>query len=228
MLYRSSIALALVGTIATTTFADGDDVGVLNVGGQIATVIAEGEPPSQTFGTQRTRVFAADMFFVPSENVVIADEPGFASADWVGGNLGFSFTRQLQEWNGSSFVPSSETISFGSFDLTVPFTATTPASDITTPGHTLNFPAGGLDFHYDARLDGATDTTKFGVYAVFLTLSNPGGSLADSDEIAIIFNHGESETVHDAAIDYAAATIPAPGALGVLAMGGLLAARRRR
>jgi hypothetical protein len=228
---RSSIVLSLAATIiAAPVFAHEGDVGIRINAGKLETVLASGEPPTQTFGTEIERVFAVELAWNPVTSEVIIDEPGFASdaAGLLNQTLGFNFRAALRKWNGSGFDATAQTMSAGGGDLGLPFLAT-PASDVLTPGHAIVVPQIPLDFHFDWRLDGATETTGMGVYLVEVELTNPGGSLMTSDPIWFVFNWNEDELVHEEAIEYVVTNlVPAPGAALAFGIVALVGRRRRR
>lgn len=205
------------------------DIGIRVSSGRLETVLASGEPPAQSFGTEVERVFAVEWAFNALTNDVRIDEPGLASADaaLLGQSLGFNIRAAMRRWDGSGFVPTAFTAGVGGGDLDLDF-IDTPATDATVTGHSIIVPQIPFDFHYDWRLNNATETTGMGIYLVEVELTNPGGTLLTSDPIWLVFNYGLSEEDHEAAIEHVVENlVPTPGtlALGVL---GLFAARRRR
>lgn len=225
----ASAVTTMVLATSTATAHEGD-VGIRLTGGRFETVLASGEPPTQTFGTEIERVFAAELDFNMTTNTVVIDEPGLASeaTGLAGQNLGFNIRAALRRWSGTGFDSTTSTMSVGGGDLGLGFIAT-PATDTLTPGHTVTVAATPFDFHYDWRLDGATATTGNGIYLVELELTNPGGSLLTSDPFWVVFNYGEDETEHEAAIDWTVENlVPVPSAGGVMLLAGLTGAVRRR
>lgn len=232
MLSNRHMILALAASAAgcSFAFAHEGDVGIRINAGELETVLTSGEPPTQTFGAVIERVFAAELAWNPVTSEVIIDEPGFASdaAGLLNQTLGFNFRAALRKWNGSGFDPTPQTMSAGGGDLGLPFLAT-PASDVLTPGHSVVVPQIPLDFHFDWRLDGATESTGFGVYLVEIELTNPGGSLLASEPIWFVYNWNQDELVHEEAIEYVIThLIPAPGAAVAFGIVGLVGRRRRR
>ena len=227
---RSTLAFALLTVLASPALAHEGDIGIRINAGKLETVLASGEPPTQTFGTEIGRVFAAELAWNAITSEVIIDEPGFASnaAGLLNQNLGFNFRAALRKWNGSGFDAAAQTMSAGGGDLGLSFLPP-PATDVLTPGHAITVPQIPLDFHFDWRLDGASETTGFGVYLVEVELTNPGGSLLTRDSIWFVYNWNEDELVHEEAIEYVVTNlVPTPGAglaLGALA---LIGRRRRR
>lgn len=223
-----SPAFAAVAFLPTIVLAHDGDIGIRVVGGQFETILASGEPPTQTFGAEIERVFAAELEWNAVTGDVRIDEPGIASEDSAlsGRNLGFNVRAALRQWNGSGFSSTPLTMSVGSDDLALPFIAT-PPSNVVIAGHTITVPSLPLDFHYDWRLDGASQSLGTGVYLVELELTNPGGTLAASDPFWVVFNWGQDETEHEAAIDWTVQNlVPSPSAALVFALFPL--ARRRR
>jgi len=227
---KVSLMGLLAGIAGPSALAHDGDVGIRISGGRLETVLAAGEPPTQVFGTEIERVFAAEWEFNALTSDVRIDEPGLASEAVAldQQSLGFNFRKALRRWNGSDFVATAFTASVGGSDLGLPF-ITTPASDVLVAGHTITVPQIPLDFHFDWRLDGATAGSGMGIYLVELELTNPGGSLGTSDALWAVYNYGESEEDHEAAIEFAVENyVPTPGGAAVLGLMGLAAVRRRR
>jgi hypothetical protein len=84
--------------------------------------------------------------------------------------------------------------------------------------------AGGFDDHPTFIL---SDPGATGVYLLSLRLWTDAPGVGVSKDFHIVFNNGADEAVHDAAIDYWASQVPAPG-FGVLATLSLVCAARRR
>ena len=170
------------------------------------------------------RVFGAEM---GEEFPNFADEPGFDSERslFPSGvtSLKFNVIGALQEWDGSSFVSTSSTIDI---DYLANTTVSTPAgaSDIVT-GFTADFlPDGTFHTHFDYTLNNPSS----GIFMLALSMYAPGSGLAPSHPFYYVFNNGLDEEAHEAAIEHAEATVPAPGAGAILAMTGALAASRRK
>lgn len=227
------LVVMVAGVSGSAAWAHEGDIGIRIAGGRLETVLAGGEPPMQTFGTEIERVFAAELAWNPVTSEVVIDEPGLASIDTglVGQALGFNLRAALRQWNGSSFVATSRTMSVGGGDLGLS-NITTPASDVLTAGHAIVVPRVPLDFHFDWRLDGATETVGQGVYLVEIELTNPGGAIGRSDPLWIVYNWGESELVHEEAIEYAVSNVVPTPSVGVVMMmmaaGGVMGIGRRR
>ena len=134
---------ALVGavgllTLTASVLAHDGDVGIRVNNGRLETVLATGEPPSQSFGTEVERVFAVEWAFNALTNDVRIDEPGLASADpaLLGRTLGVNIRAALRRWGGPGVVPPATTsISSGTVVSTrtkVP-SSSTPSSTVSLP-----------------------------------------------------------------------------------------------
>ncbi len=158
-----------------------------------------------------------------------ADEPGFYSETLPPGlNLSFNIVDSLRVWNGTDFNTTA------SVDMTLWEAFGVPGSDFaTTPvspgGSTTGFDfatadgTGFIDDHPEFVLNApATD----GVYLLTMQLTSPG--YADSLPFFIVFNQNRPESEHEAAADYAASLVPAPGAVALFGLVGAGAIRRRR
>ncbi len=156
-----------------------------------------------------------------------ADEPGFQAPDGSflpSSKIGFNILRALRSWNGSDFGAVSAatiTMSFG------PLTATTPGTDILTPGFDLTIDdQGGLHDHPDYTLN---SPAGMGIYLLELEFTTDLAGVGTSAPFWIVFNNGMDEAEHDAAIEWVEENlVPAPGAACLLAFGALTTLRRRR
>lgn len=216
--------IAALGTASLALAHDGD-IGIRTGPSGLETVLVNGEPPAQVFGTEIERVFGIEFAFNPTTNDVRIDEPGFASNDpnVLGQTLTFRIRSAARAWNGSTFVPTTTTLSTGLPDLGIPFVPT-PATDSIVP--VSNWIATD-DFHFDWKLDGATSSTGNGIFLVEIDVTSP--TLGSTPPFWLVFNYGLTETEHDAAIDWTVDNlVPAPATAGLLIGVGSLAARRRR
>ncbi len=225
MLKSGMTGAAAIALTAGMAIADGGDYGLLVQGGQVVTGI--GDHTGQVITDIGERVFAADL----ADNGTFweAEEPGiFIEEASLPDNtqVGFVIEAALLYWDGTgpvNFSLSSDamTLEFG------PNSVTTPAVDSDVLGFDINFDAdavGGFDEHYDFLLDNSAPT---GIYLLQKRFTLSG--FADSESTWTVFNAGLDEATHDAAIDWVEANlVPAPGAMGLLAIGGLAATRRRR
>ncbi len=204
--------------------ADGDDIQVALVQGELRTGVVVGEPPNQNFGDVEQRVFGADLEFNAITNDVRIDEPGYASRDplLLGQSIQFNIRKALRSWNGSSFVTTSTTMGTGLPDLGQPF-INTPATDTPVAGYSWLL---SDDFHFDWLLNGATSSTGQGIYLAELELV--AGSLT-SRPFWIAFNYGLTEAEHDAAKDWVQENlVPTPGGAALLGFALAAGLRRRR
>ena len=226
MMIRTALAGTLALSFASVAVAgEGGDVLILPdaSSGQVRTGAFDDVTESVLSTNQR--VFFADFGVADPLQPNFADEPGFRGlpSDFAdGSSWSFTLTGPVGLWNGADFStasPYTMTLGFGPASVT---TSTGPVAGFSVPvSGSL-----GFDDHLDVFLDAPTDGTADGIYLLRMTLSVPGFS--DSDEIWWVMNRGLSELEHDAAIDYARATIPAPSGLVALLGAGLLGARRQR
>lgn len=225
---RTLAAASVLGIAPSLALAHDGDIGIRAVGGRIDTVLVSGEPPSQVFGTDTERVFAVELEWNTLESAVLAEEPGYASNDAsvIGHTIRPDILKSLRRWNGSEFITTSTTMKTGKLPG-FPF-VTTPATDVVTPTNPFMVTD---DFHFDWVLNGATETTGFGIFLVEMNLVDTSANpLLPSLPYWIVFNYGEEETDHEAAIEYVQNNlVPAPSAAALLAgLGGCAARRRRR
>jgi hypothetical protein len=163
------------------------------------------------------RVFEAE-FGIDPAFPFSTDEPGIGS-DLVGTTLTMNLRTGLGRWNGSGFdaSPSWLFASYGGQDAT------------TTAGGSFSFlVTAGLDLHPEYTLVGAGGADPAnGIYLASFTVSASG--LATSEVFYAVFNLGMAEADHAAAAEWVEMNlVPAPGALAMLGIAGLLARRRRR
>ncbi|MEQ8769274.1 MAG: hypothetical protein RIB60_02070 [Phycisphaerales bacterium] len=225
MLKTGMTGIAAVAVTAGAAIAGGGDYGLLVQGGQVVTGI--GDHTDQVITEIGERVFAADL--ADNGTFWAAEEPGiFIQEGSLPDNtqVGFVIEAALLSWDGVgpvnfSLSPDAMTLEFG------PNSVTTPAVDGDVTGFTINYDAdtvGGFDEHYDFLLD---NTAATGIYVIQKRFTLSG--FADSESTWTVFNAGLDEATHDAAIEWVEANlVPAPGAMGLLALGGLAATRRRR
>lgn len=214
-------AAAMIAVCAGGSVALGDgDIWLYNQNGALSTGIIEEFP-----GLERTagvRVFHADLG-VDVDNAI--DEPGLRVLEDgldPAGVLGFRINRALRQWNGSDFSAVS------AFTMTLGFeslSATTPLTDVATAGFTVNLDADGdLHDHYDFVLNAGTRVPGIWLLDVSFTFTG----LGDSEPVWVLFSQDVSAAEVELAEEWAAANIPAPGAVALLGLAGLVAGRRRR
>lgn len=160
--------------------------------------ITEGTPgePVATIA----RVFGADLGEDP-EFPFSAPEPGFQSLpDGATANASFSFAipGPLLAWNGLAFERSDHT-------MTLDFG---PASVTSTAGSVDGFtfttqPSGLMHIHFDFTLNGPLGDPTPGVYALPMVFEGVTPLYAPTPTAWIVFNLGQDETAHDAAIGHA-------------------------
>jgi hypothetical protein len=211
---------------------------VAALAGSASAIIPEGDvTPYIEGGVLKTGLVSEDgLDFTPNVRVFFAElgedvpnftgEPGWQAEDGTfapDGIFQFQITRALRKWNGSDFstVEGAMRLSFG------PLTPVeSPFADVPVQGFDLPIDEeGGVHDHPDYEL---LAPAADGVYLLELTFAVPGQNLGPTAPIWILFGQNASEEVAEAAFEYASATVPAPGALGVLAAAGLIARRRRR
>jgi hypothetical protein len=218
-------AIIVSSACASLALADGGDYGLAIVDG--VTSVGIGDHDAGTISDFGERVFGADMFI--SGPNWFADEPGiFIAQGSLPDNtqVGFTLTQSLMYWDGTgavSFAQSTNamTLGFG------PVSVSTALDGSPVAGFSLNYDAdqiGGFDEHFDYTLDGSAAA---GIYLLANSFSLTGA--ADSEVIYTVFNAGLDEGTHDVAIEYVETVlVPAPGAMGVLALAGLGVVSRRR
>ncbi len=202
---RNSITIIAATTLAFTHCAlAGDphsDV-ILTVEDNAITI--NSETPE---GTTPTRVFGSDL--VNIAGFWTTDEPGFDNLPGTfptGTDIGFVIEDTVRKWDGQGFDDTATE------QMSLEFSVLGPVFSPTTPGtEAVGFnipvqPDGGWHKHYDFFLESPASA---GVYLLTLRLTH-SGSIEDSLPLFLVFNRSESETVHDAAIDYVISAIAPP------------------
>jgi len=174
--------------------------------------------------TPAVRVFEAEM---GEDFPNFAEEPGFDSeiSLFPGGvtSLGFRVIGALQEWDGSTFVPTSSTIDIGF--LGNPIVSTPAGANDIVNGFTTNFLGDDtFHLHYDYTLQNPSS----GIFLLSLSMYAPGSGLEPTVPFFYIFNNGMTEEETEVAVGYAETFLPSPGAGALLALTGLAALRRKR
>jgi len=204
------------------------DIWLRPADGRIVTgSITEGTPGSPI--NEVERVFGAELG-EDAQFPFSAFEPGIQA---LGGSLtagmtwSFNIVSPLGQWNGNGFNVPDETmqLDFG------PASATTGAGYV--PGFSFTgFPDGLLHDHFDfTLLPGGVGDPDAGIYLLALQFAgvNSATSYAASDPVYLVFNLGQSEEDHDAAIEWVQGNIvPAPGTFLLLTLGILSTGRQRR
>jgi len=158
------------------------------------------------------------------------DDPGFEGDAGVfapGTTIGFNIMAPLAMWNGDGFDdlnPADQetlTVSFG------------PESRTTGTGFIGGFDfvqdaSPGFDTHLDFLLNGAGGFDPAdGIYLLAMQLTS--NNYDASETLWIVFDNNMGDEKLDTAVAWVETNLlPAPGALALLALGGLARARRRR
>jgi hypothetical protein len=211
----ASTTLALASPALAADKEPHTDIWVTASGGTLVTggwdhLTGEVVNPSQ-------RVFEAE-FGIDPAFPFSTDEPGIGS-DLAGTTLSMNLLSGLARWNGAGFdaSPSWLLASYGGQDAT------------TVAGGSFSFlVTAGLDLHPEYTLVGAGGADPAsGIYLASFTVSASG--LATSDVYYAVFNLGMAEADHAAAAGWVEMNlVPAPGAVAMLGIAGLVARRRRR
>lgn len=229
----SALGAFLVGAASSAAHAAVEsDAGVIISAGQLVTVAVSeaGDPLGPA------RVFASD--FGTLAGFVFTDEPGnqVAPGTLTGATrYTISIRAALRRWNGSDFSQIAHE-RFNAQDDGGTFSVFSPPTD---PGALAPLPAYDLPVRPDGGLHAHTSNYLFaadlvspgstGIYLLELQQSTDLPGVAPSLPYYIVYNFGESEAAHQAALDFAEnVLVPVPGA-GVLLLGlGLVSTRRRR
>jgi hypothetical protein len=221
---RACLTTATLAVVAGTALADDAhfDVWIYADGGRLMTgAIPEGG--SLADAVQNVRVFGADL---GEDAPNFAAEPGFDALDGSftpGTTISFNIRGPVREWNGSDFF----TVSGSTISLDYgPASATTPLTDIVTPGFGWTVDDnGGMHEHPSYTLNDPSD----GIFLLSLEFASTQAGLASSQPFWIVFNNNLDEASHDAAIGWVEENlVPAPGAAALFAIAVGFASRRRR
>ncbi len=215
---RTTITTIAAFAIAGVATAHEGDVGLKIIDGSIVTGIVDDGPGGEIV-LPGERVFAGEMFEFGGQ--IYADGPGlFAEVgQFPDSDLIFDFASPVQRWNGSGFESTTQTftLEYG------PMSATSPAAG-SGAGFGIGVGPAGFDEHYDFYLNDA----ETGVYLLALDFSSSDAGIGAALTTYLVFNNGEDESVHDAAIEYVEdVIIPAPASLAVLGLGAFAMRRRR-
>ena len=185
-------------------------------GGQLQS--ASWDDTTDTIVDSNARVFGADFGEDPFFPFA-SEDPGFGS-NLLGSTINLNVLAGLSNWNGSEFV------SFANASVMAEFGG---ASGNTTSGGGFSFLVGeGFHLHPSYFIEGMSGIDPAnGIYLVSLNASS--SSYSTSNTFWLVFNLGESEADHDAAIDWANANlVPTPAGLIAILGGFPMASRRRR
>lgn len=227
MRFYAVVALSCAAGSALAAGESGD-VGLLFDGNSITTVRAADDvgDSADAFVNDGQRVFETEL-----NNLGFADEPGFytnSTGGFTPGQfIGYRNIGTLKVWNGADFDQDAAT---SLNQIVGPMIKSTPAGNVTEEGFRFQYNGGEYDEHPDLQL---ADTSTAGVFLweldFFVSDSATGSTiLGESQRIFIVINFGIDDVEFERAVEYAESVVPAPGAAGVLALAGLVAARRRR
>lgn len=226
-MHRSSaVTLAvLMSALGASATAHEGDVGVSIYNGRLVTSLVD-EGGTLAGAIDRERVFGSEFGEAGIPN--FADEPGFYTDVLTPGtSIGFNILDAVRIWNGSDFSQVSPTTITVSEDSSVPGTMeVTSGAGFVAGFEFIEADANGFfDDHPDFLLD-APAGQGLGIYLLALELTSDAAN--DSRPFWIVFNNGQDEEDHDAAIEWVVANlVPAPGAAAGL-LGALCVFSRRR
>jgi|694.fasta_scaffold52529_6 hypothetical protein len=223
---RRALTLGLLFSIGAIAQAQHFDIVLTTDGGKIRTNAENGSDLVPSY------VFGADLGENPNLGPFTADEPGFEAEIGTfstGTTIGWRFTRQIAKWNGTAFEDVANTIT-GEFVEGLNVLSATSGSGIA-PGFELGLEDDGeFHSHVDWTLNGIGNTDPAtGVYRLSIQFLSPANNVAQSDDVWIILNNGDTEENHDAAIEYSVQAVPEPATMTAMALGlAAIAARRKR
>ena len=234
MIAKQYVVAALTAGL-TASFAlaqtpdDYEDVGIKVENGRVVTK-AMSEPFPGGVDFSDSRVFSGE--FIVQGGLTFTDEPGLFAQDNTfapGSIFSFNVLKALRVWNGTNF----DTISSERLRLELGLASVfTPTTDSLTTGLSFNVPfSGGFDQHFDVFLvDSALgNSTTTGIFLLEVEYSNSLLTAGPSLSNFILFNNNASAPDFDAAADYVTNTlVPSPASVALMAIGSLVAARRRR
>lgn len=257
-IHRWALALSTLALSCISAIADPiphwDVLAALNPAG---TQVVTGwyDDATNTFGGIGTRVFASDLESFGAGQPFGAEEPGFravanppAGSTALPGSAGLGFkivpttigskTSNLFYWDGIgpvSFtnVPTGHTLEISK--STPPASAIADGSSAPVPGFIIDTTGtdGTIHRHLDFIVDGGMPgPTVAGIYLLSMQLTMTGKQ--DSDPIYLVFNAGETETVHEAAYGWVndnlvnPAVVPEPSAGILLALSAIACTGVRR
>jgi len=184
-------------------------------------------------------VFASELGLTSgSDTFAVTDAPGFDSeADTfpADSRVGFDLLAPLKQWDGTTFVTEPTYKMQLEFDDGIAEHSAQTGSGLVS-GFDLPLTDGnGFHRHYNFSLRDGLDNVPTlpdgeGVYLLEMSMWSDNPSIEASDPFWIVFNFGETESTHGAAVEYVETTVvPEPTAVALLGVGALaLAGRRRR
>ncbi len=181
---------------ATWALAHGDTIQIASDGLKMRT----GLENAITGEVTPARVFGGDFDWTGSQYAT--EVPGFtwSTAFTSGDQWRADVIGRLWKWTGNELVESNQTVRFNSqwggwssaAGLVESPTLTVPIAD---------------HMHIDYSLEGLDEGQGQGVYVVALQMHDLSHGLQASQPFFIVFNQGESDTVHDEVIDRAVDTL---------------------
>lgn len=173
------------------------------------------------------RVFGSE--FEDPNNPTTIDEPGFDNLPGTfaaGSTITFNLLAPLKVWNGGGFASTGHRMEVAQGSNSVS-TGTGFVGGFGLPVASN----GEWHEHYDFTLvgDPTPGQPSVGVYLLEMELRSNEQGLGRTLPFWIVFNYNDTETNHDAAIDYAKQNlVPEPATMAILGLGSLLALRRSR
>jgi hypothetical protein len=221
------LVAALIAASASAQHIHEGDVFLAVHGGRIATgAVHHGAPVFPV------RVFGSELGADPNLPGNVTESPGFDSLPGTfapGTAVGFNFVGPLMEWTGSTFLPSSHTMTFSKVvggDLLRRTTGSGFVGGFSIPVE----PSGEWHEHFAMALNPLAGHTSpaVGVYAARLHKFSTDPALVPTLEFWFVFNYQDTDPRHDAAIDYAKTVVPEPATLLAIGSGLVLLAARKR
>lgn len=219
---RLLLCASLPFVVATTALADEEgeehfDIGVWNDNGVLRT--GGWDHDNETLEVADLRVFEAHFGEDPDFPFAI-DEPGIGgvAADVglpIGATLSLNLSSGLRIWNGNGFDPDNATSMFIDYG---------PESIDSLAGGSIDFLiADDYDLHPIYSID---PSSVAGSYLLEFNVSMDG--YATSESFWIAFNLGLDDEEFETSVEWVEGNlVPAPGAIGLLAVAGLASRRRR-
>lgn len=171
------------------------DIYLEQAGGRIATGLVDDETGKIQRGV---RVFGAEL------EELFTNEPGFDTAEGAfapGSSIGFNIRRALRAWDGAAQGFAGIPVERIEVRLGPLGPVISPAGDLLTTGFSIAVsPDGRWHHHLGYTL---LSPAAAGIYLLELELWSSEGSVGASEPFWIVFNHGDSEDQHAAAIAWA-------------------------
>ncbi len=229
----SAAAFAAATLLSTASaLAHEGDIALAVVNNRLVTGISEQVGTSEWVVPNGQRVFLGELDAAgfAADPGLFAGPTGSASGPLTlpaGGLIAFNIRTSLLAWNGAGFTATDHAmrLEFAAGALA----ATTPTTPAMVPGFGISTGTGAFDEHWDFFLTRAAGVLQTGIYLLELDLFLAGSSVQGAEPIWLVMNFGDTEENHEFAEEWVETNlVPSPGAAGLLALGGLAAARRRR